>query len=107
VHPDSLERYRDVVDRAKAGETPGHVDLVLLTTAGVPLTLEGNISCTTSDGGPPRLRGIYRDVTERKRVEEQLRRAERMQAAGRLAGGSPSPPPRWSWTIPTPSGMTA
>jgi PAS domain S-box-containing protein len=87
VHPDSLERYRDVVDRAKAGETPGHVDLVLLTTAGVPLTLEGNISCTTSDGGPPRLRGIYRDVTERKRVEEQLRRAERMQAAGRLAGG--------------------
>ena len=33
------------------------------------------------------LRGIYRDVTERKRVEDQLRRAERMQAAGRLAGG--------------------
>ncbi|HSB54826.1 MAG TPA: ATP-binding protein, partial [Gemmatimonadales bacterium] len=28
-----------------------------------------------------------RDVTERKRVEEHLRRAERMQAAGRLAGG--------------------
>ena len=26
-------------------------------------------------------------MTERKRVEEQLRRAERMQAAGRLAGG--------------------
>jgi nitrogen-specific signal transduction histidine kinase len=33
------------------------------------------------------LRGIYRDVTERRRVEDQLRRAERMQAAGRLAGG--------------------
>ncbi len=87
LHPESLERYQDVVDRAKAGETLGHVDLVLLTTAGAPLTLEGNISCTTSDGGPPQLRGIYRDVTERKRVEEQLRRAERMQAAGRLAGG--------------------
>ena len=77
----------DVVARAKAGETLGHVDLVLVTAAGVPLTLEGNVSCTASDGGPPRLRGIYRDVTERKRVEEQLRRAERMQAAGRLAGG--------------------
>ncbi|HKT60373.1 MAG TPA: PAS domain S-box protein, partial [Gemmatimonadales bacterium] len=87
LHPESLDRYQEVVDRARAGETLGHVDLVLLTTAGVPLTLEGNISCTTSDGGPPRLRGIYRDVTERKRVEEQLRRAERMQAAGRLAGG--------------------
>jgi hypothetical protein len=33
------------------------------------------------------LRGIYRDITERKRIEDQLRRAERMQAAGRLAGG--------------------
>ena len=75
------------MDRAKAGETLGHVDLVLLTAAGTPLTLEGNISCTSSDGRPPRIRGIYRDVTERKRVEDQLRRAERMQAAGRLAGG--------------------
>jgi PAS domain S-box-containing protein len=87
LHPESLDRYHEVLARARAGETLGHVDLVLLTSTGAPLTLEGNISCTTSDGGPPQVRGIYRDVTERKRVEEQLRRAERMQAAGRLAGG--------------------
>jgi PAS domain S-box-containing protein len=87
LHPESVERYHEVLARARAGETLGHVDLVLLTSTGAPLTLEGNISCTTSDGGPPQVRGIYRDVTERKRVEEQLRRAERMQAAGRLAGG--------------------
>jgi two-component system, cell cycle sensor histidine kinase and response regulator CckA len=87
VHADSRERYLDVVARAQAGETLGHVELQLVTAAGVPLTLEGNISCTTTDGSAARLRGIYRDVTERKRVEEQLRRAERMQAAGRLAGG--------------------
>jgi two-component system cell cycle sensor histidine kinase/response regulator CckA len=87
VHPDSRDRYFDVVARAQAGENVGHVDLVLVTAAGVPLTLEGNLSCTASDGSPARLRGIYRDVTERKRVEDQLRRAERMQAAGRLAGG--------------------
>jgi two-component system cell cycle sensor histidine kinase/response regulator CckA len=84
VHPDSRERYLDVVARAEAGEPIGQVDLILVTADGMPLTLEGNISCT---GDPARLRGIYRDVTERKRVEEQLRRAERMQAAGRLAGG--------------------
>jgi two-component system cell cycle sensor histidine kinase/response regulator CckA len=87
VHPDSRDRYLDVVARAEAGEPIGPVDLILVTAAGMPLTLEGNISCTATDGGPKRLRGIYRDVTERKRVEEQLRRAERMQAAGRLAGG--------------------
>jgi two-component system cell cycle sensor histidine kinase/response regulator CckA len=84
VHPDSRERYLNVVARAEAGEPIGQVDLILVAADGMPLTLEGNISCT---GAPARLRGIYRDVTERKRVEEQLRRAERMQAAGRLAGG--------------------
>jgi PAS domain S-box-containing protein len=87
VHPDSRDRYLEVVARAEAGEPIGQVDLVLVTAGGMPLTLEGNISCTTTDGSPARLRGIYRDVTERKRVEEQLRRAERMQASGRLAGG--------------------
>ena len=87
VHPDSRERYLDVVARAEAGEPIGQVDLILVTAGGMPLTLEGNISCTATDGAPARLRGIYRDVTERKRVEDQLRRAERMQAAGRLAGG--------------------
>ena len=86
VHPDSRDRYLDVVARAEAGEPIGQVDLILVSAAGMPLTLEGNISCTT-DGASARVRGIYRDVTERKRVEEQLRRAERMQAAGRLAGG--------------------
>ena len=87
VHPDSRDRYLDVVARAEAGETLTHVELSLVTAAGTPITLEGNISCTAADGASAGIRGIYRDVTERKRVEEQLRRAERMQAAGRLAGG--------------------
>jgi two-component system, cell cycle sensor histidine kinase and response regulator CckA len=87
VHPDSRDRYDLVVARALAGETLTHVELVLVTAGGAPITVEGNLSCTVQDGRPLMLRGIYRDVTERKRVEDQLRRAERMQAAGRLAGG--------------------
>jgi nitrogen-specific signal transduction histidine kinase/CheY-like chemotaxis protein len=58
-----------------------------VTSSDSPITVEGNLSCTFENGRPVMLRGIYRDVTERKRVEDQLRRAERMQAAGRLAGG--------------------
>jgi two-component system cell cycle sensor histidine kinase/response regulator CckA len=87
VHPDSRERYEEVVRRALAGETLTHVELVLVTGSGTPITVEGNLSCTLENGRPVMLRGIYRDVTERRRVEDQLRRAERMQAAGRLAGG--------------------
>jgi PAS domain S-box-containing protein len=87
VHPESRERYKEVVERALAGETLTHVELVLMTSSGTPITVEGNVSCMLENGRPVMLRGIYRDVTERKRVEDQLRRAERMQAAGRLAGG--------------------
>jgi PAS domain S-box-containing protein len=87
VHADSLDLYRAICRRVQAGQTVDRVELVLLTSGGVHLTLDGNLSATSSDGHPPMIRGIYRDITERKRVEEQLRRAERMQSAGRLAGG--------------------
>jgi PAS domain S-box-containing protein len=87
VHPDSLETYRATNQRVRQGETVDHVELVLLNNSGGHIILDGNLSSTSSDGGPALIRGIYRDITERKRVEEQLRRAERMQSAGRLAGG--------------------
>jgi PAS domain S-box-containing protein len=87
LDPESRAHYAEVVRRALAGETPTRVELVLLPRSRVPIVVEGNLSCARSDAGPVMFRGIYRDLTERKRLDEQLRRAERMQAAGRLAGG--------------------
>jgi PAS domain S-box-containing protein len=87
VHPECQAYYREVLERVLSGERLDHVELVLVPKLGAPITVEGNLSCTFKDGEPSVLRGIYRDVTERKRVEEHLRRAERMQAAGKLAGG--------------------
>src|SRR3954471_4581243 len=87
LHPESRAHYTEVVDRVLRGERLDHVELVLLPKAGTPITVEGKLSCTFKDGVPSAVRGIYRDITERKRVEEHLRRAERMQAAGKLAGG--------------------
>jgi two-component system cell cycle sensor histidine kinase/response regulator CckA len=87
VHPDSRPHYNAVLRRVLAGERLDHVELILVPKSGPPITVEGNLSCTFKDGWPAVVRGIYRDITERKRVEEHLRRAERMQAAGKLAGG--------------------
>ena len=87
VHPDSRTHYAEVLERVLQGDRIDHVELVLVPKIGAPIRVEGNLSCTFKDGQPSVVRGIYRDVTERKRVEEHLRRAERMQAAGKLAGG--------------------
>jgi two-component system cell cycle sensor histidine kinase/response regulator CckA len=87
AHPDSREHYAAVLQRVLQGERLDHVELIFVPKAGTPITVEGNLSCTFKDGQPSVVRGIYRDITERKRVEEHLRRAERMQAAGKLAGG--------------------
>ncbi len=87
LHPDSLACYSEVLTRVLLGERLDHVELIFVPKAGVPITVEGNLSCTFKDGQPSVVRGIYRDITERKKIEEHLRRAERMQAAGKLAGG--------------------
>ena len=87
IHSDCRQYYSEVLERVLRGERLDHVELVFVPKAGAPITVEGNLSCTFKDGQPSAVRGIYRDITERKKVEEHLRRAERMQAAGKLAGG--------------------
>jgi PAS domain S-box-containing protein len=87
IHPDTRDGFEVILRRVLAGETRNHVELLFSTRGGAPVSVEANLSCNFRQGMPATIRAICRDVTERKRVEDQLRRAERMQAAGRLAGG--------------------
>jgi PAS domain S-box-containing protein len=87
VQPEQFASLADAYARVLAGETVSHLDLTFLTRDGNAVAVEGSASSVLKDGVPVMVRGIWRDVTERKRVEDQLRRAERMQAAGQLAGG--------------------
>jgi two-component system, cell cycle sensor histidine kinase and response regulator CckA len=60
-------------------QTRGEGAVTTLLTSKVPLR--------DSSGEVVGIVGVYQDITERKRLAEQLQQAQKMEAVGRLAGG--------------------
>jgi hypothetical protein len=58
-----------------------------MTKAGRTVVLEGNLSLTREGGKVTGIRAILRDVTDREALEEELRRREKLESVGMLAGG--------------------
>ena len=60
----------------------------VVTKGGSKISVSMSISLMKSAGGEPiGFVGIVRDITEHKHLEEQLRRAQKMEAIGTLTGG--------------------
>ncbi|MFL5483193.1 MAG: ATP-binding protein [Gemmatimonadaceae bacterium] len=71
--------------RAKTKDE-GMYEFVGKHKSGRKLILEGMTKIHNIDGRPGRI-SAFRDVTEKRSLEEQFRQAQKMDAVGRLAGG--------------------
>src|SRR5258708_24362296 len=78
--------YRRMVNDTVSGSNIEGKELHLRHADGGAIAVEVNTSLTELRGKKI-IQGIFRDIAERKRLEEEVRQAQRMGVVGRLAGG--------------------
>ncbi len=74
IHPEERTNFRDLFERLMSGEDIGRAETRLITRDGKTIIVEGSVSCNFKDGMLVAVRGIFQDVTERKKADESLRR---------------------------------
>lgn len=72
VHPDSLVEFMKSYELALRGKPVGAIVARFMAKTGEVIVVEGDISCSFRDGRPVLVRGMFRDITDRKRYEELL-----------------------------------
>jgi PAS domain S-box-containing protein len=78
--------YDGILDSTFKGTAVAGKELHLTHSNGHAIAVEVNTSLTEFEGKKI-IQGIFRDITARKRLEEEVRQAQKMEVVGRLAGG--------------------
>ncbi len=87
IIPEELQHDEDMIlGKIRRGERIEHFETVRVTKSGKRIDVSLTISPLKDEtGGVIGAAKVARDITERKRTDEALRRAERLAAAGQLA----------------------
>ncbi len=87
IHADDLPRLPELfADRIQDDATQGEYRMVAADGSVVWL-LDRMVTLRDGDDRPVAVQGFLVDITEQKRLQEQLRHVQRMEAIGLLAGG--------------------
>ncbi|MGB2828013.1 MAG: PAS domain S-box protein [Dehalococcoidales bacterium] len=87
VHPDAREETRERYERRLQGEVlPGLYEVIIIRKDGSNVPVEGTYA-HSSYKGKLAIVGYIRDISERKKMEEQLIVTDRLASIGELASG--------------------
>jgi PAS domain S-box-containing protein len=73
IHPEERTGFRNLFERLMSGEDIDRAETRLITRDGKTIIVEGSINCNFKDGMLVAVRGIFQDVTERKKADDSLR----------------------------------
>ena len=88
VAPEWRARQRELHDRRVRGEpVPDHFECEGLRHDGTRVWIEVSVVLVLEQGRIVGTQSVFRDITTRRSLEEQLRQSQKMEAIGQLAGG--------------------
>ena len=87
VAPNSAKVAWSAFTEVLAGSNRGESQLELVSKDGRTIWVEVNSRRLTHDGAVVGIQSIGRDISWRKRMEQELLHSQKMEAVGRLAGG--------------------
>ena len=86
--PERSDEIPSILEKIRAGDRVGYFETVRVTKDGRRLNISVSISpIHDADGRIIGASTIARNITAQRKVEEQLRQSQKMEAVGRLAGG--------------------
>ncbi len=87
ISPDSQGHCQEMFGKVISEEKTHYINTVFADKKGNQVLIEGNAICKFVEGKPLYSQCIFRDVTEKKKMEEELIKAQKLESVGVFAGG--------------------
>lgn len=87
IQPDHIPSCREHFDNIIKDGKEFSCQTVFITKNGRELIVDGRVNCRFVNGKPVSLRCIFRDITQQRKMQDELGRTQKLESVGMLAGG--------------------